>query len=457
MSSAVGDLAQQVIGPVLRPGDEGYAAELAGFDLAVGQRPAVVVGATGAADIVAAVRHARAHGLPVAVQATGHGITVPADDALLITTRRADAVRVEPGDRTARVEAGATWRRVLHETAPHGLAPLAGSAPAVGAVSYTLGGGLGVLGRRWGFAADHVRRLDVVTAGGVLRRVTAAEHPDLFWALRGGGGNVGVVTEMQIGLVKLAEIYGGGLFFPGEDAGAVLSALLAAGRGLPDEVSLSAALMTFPALPGVPLEIRGRWCCHVRVSSSGAVGRCEEAIAPIRGAGTALLDTVGTMPVTAIGSIHNDPTTPRATTSRSLVLHRADADTVATLLRHAGPQVPFVVELRQMGGALRREPAVSNAVGHRSGAYTVYVTTSHPHPSARSGAEGAAEQALLDDLRPWSDGGALVNFLAGAHVTPADVRAAYEPDRWARLVEIKTAWDPHNVFRINHNVPPRAQ
>jgi FAD/FMN-containing dehydrogenase len=345
---------------------------------------------------------------------------------------------------------------VLHEAAPHGLAPLTGSAPQVGVVSYTLGGGLGVLRRRWGFSADHVRRLDVVTADGVLRRGTADEHPDLFWALRGGGGNLGVVTAMQIELVELAQLYGGGLFFPGEDAGAVLSALLTVGHDAPDEVSLSAAVMVFPDLPAVPPPLRGRWCCHVRVSSTGTPSRCEEVIAPVRQAATPLADTVRTMPVTEVGTIHNDPTTARATNSRSLVLHTADGDTVATILRHAGPRTPFVVELRQLGGALGREPAIANAVGHRHGAYTVYATA-YPHPAGPAPADGAAEQALLDDLRPWSDGGALVNFLAGPHVTPADVRAAWEPDRWARLVATKTALDPTNVFRINHNVPPRSE
>ncbi|GAA4805024.1 FAD-binding oxidoreductase [Actinomycetospora chlora] len=450
------DLRDRVAGPVFRPGDDGYDAELAGFDLAVGQHPALVVGATGAADVIAAVRHAIGAGLPVGVQATGHGITVPADDALLITTRRAAGVRVDPADGTAWVEAGAVWSRVLHEAAPFGLAPLAGSAPAVGAVSYTLGGGLGVLGRRWGFSADHVRRLDVVTADGEPRRVTADEHPDLFWALRGGGGNVGVVTGMQFELVALRELYGGGLFFPGEEAAAVLGALLEAGGGAPDDVSLSAILMTFPDVAAVPPPLRGRWCCHVRVSSTGDPARCEEVIAPIRRAATPLADTVRTMPVTDVGTIHADPTTPVATNSRSLVLHRADPGTVAAILRHAGPSTSFLVEVRQMGGALAREPAVPNAVGHRDGAWTVY-TTAYPHPDGPTPADTAAEQALLDDLGPWTDGGALVNFLAGAHVTPADVRSAYDEATWQRLVAIKTAWDPDNVFRINHNIPSRER
>ena len=161
------------------------------------------------------------------------------------------------------------------------------------------------------------------------------------------------------------------------------------------------------------------------------------------------------MPVTDLGTIHNDPTTPRPTNTRSLVLRSADDETVTTVLRHAGPHASFGVEVRQLGGALARGPVVPNAVGHRHGAVTVY-TTAYPHPTGLSASDGAAEQALLDDLAPWSDGGALVNFLAGAHVTPADVRAAYEPETWTRLVQIKTRWDPGNVFRINHNIPPEA-
>lgn len=213
--------------------------------------------------------------------------------------------------------------------------------------------------------------------------------------------------------------------------------------------------MAFPDIPAVTQALRGRWCCHVRVSSSGTPQRCEEVVATLRRAATPLLDTVRTMPVTDIGTIHNDPVTPRATNSRSLVLHSTEAATIATILRHAGPDTPYVIELRQLGGALAREPRVPNTVGHRTGAATVY-TTAYPHPTGPSASDGTSEQALLDDLRPWSDGGCLVNFLAGPHVTPSDVRAACEPDRYAGLVETKTVWDPDNVFRINHNIPPRT-
>ena len=453
MSADPAALTAHVEGTVLGPDDDGYDEERTGFDLSVAQRPALIVVATAADDVVAAVRHARDRGLPVAVQATGHGITVPADDAVLITTHRVRAVTVDPTSRTAWVQAGSRWSEVIPEAARYGLAPLSGSAPGVGVVSYTLGGGVVVLGRRWGFAADHVRALELVDAGGVLRHVTAHEHPDLFWALRGGGGSFGVVTAMQIELVELTHVHGGGLFFPGEAARAVLGAVLATAAGAPDDLSLSVALMVFPDLPAVPPALRGRHCCHVRVTWCGHPDGAEAAVAPLRGVATPLLDTVRRMPVTEIGSIHNDPTRPIATNSRSSVLHTADEDLVDTVLTHATPDCPYIVELRHLGGALARQPAVPNAVGHRSGAVSVY-TPSYPAPPQAAAAVRESEGHLFDDLAPWSDGGALVNFLAGAHVTADDVRACYEPEIWSRLVEVKTTWDPGNTFRINHNVPP---
>ena len=448
-TTAPADLSQQVAGPVLRPADEGYAAELAGFDLSVGQRPGVVVGATGAADVVAGVRHAREVGLPVAVQATGHGITVPADDALLITTRRAGAVRVDPFARTAWLEAGAVWARVLQEAAPFGLAPLAGSAPAVGAVSYTLGGGLGVLGRRWGFSADHVRRLDLVTADGVLRRVTADEHPDLFWALRGGGGNSGVVTGMEIELVELAELYGGGLFFPGEDAAAVLTALLAVGRDAPRR---GQPVGRGHGLPRPPGGVRAAaWTVVLPrprqlVGPAGAVRGRHRAPAPGRDADR------GHGAHDAGHRGRHDPRRSRDAARDQQPLPRAAHPRRRHGGDRAGPREPaHALRHRDAPARRRAGPGARRARRRRAPARRRHGL---PHPAGPTTSDTAAEQALLDDLAPWSDGGALVNFLAGPHVSAADVRAAYEPDRWARLVEVKTAWDPDNVFRINHDVPP---
>jgi FAD/FMN-containing dehydrogenase len=446
------ELAGLVAGPVETATTPGYEQECDAFDRAVPQRPAIVVGAAAEPDIVAAVRFGRDHGLGVGVLATGHGLTVPIGGGLLIGTRRLGEVTVDAAARTARVAAGATWASVVTQAARSGLAPLCGSAPGVGAVSYTLGGGLGPLGRRYGFAADQVRQIDLVTADGEVRQVTPGSYPDLFWAVRGGGGNFGIATSLVVGLFPVAELYGGGLYLPGEAGADVLRAFLACAREAPDELTLSAAVMTFPPLDAVPPPLRGRFACHVRVSYCGAPAEGEALIRPLRQVAPLLLDTVRVMPFTDVGTIHNDPTTPTATMSRTLVLRAADDRMVDTLLASVGPGSPFLVEVRQMGGALGRPPPVPNAVGHRGGAFNLYATA-YPNPAGLHQA-GQAEQRLVDALEPWSDGGALVNFLAGPHVTPDHVRAAYAADDYQRLVRTKNSWDPGNTFRFNHNIPP---
>ncbi len=450
-TTALSELSVEITGPVLTVGDEGYRAEHTGFDLSVPQRPAVIVGATTTDDVVGAVRFARSQGLSVAVQATGHGPTVAADGGLLINTRRLDAVEVDPANRSARLGAGTLWHQVIEAAAPFGLAPLAGSSPSVGAVSYTLGGGIGVLSRRFGFAADHVRAIDVITADGELRRVTAQAHPDLFWAMRGAGSNFGVVSSIEIDLMTVPELYAGGLFFGGEDRADVLAAFASCASVAPDAMSLSVAVLTFPDLTFLPPMLRGRHCCHVRVAHQGPGGEGERFLGTLRDAAPVLLDTVGPLPLTETGTIHNDPTTPIEGHSHSLVLRTIDSDLVDTVVAHTGPEARSLVELRHLAGALSGPPQVANAVGHRSGTANLFTTA---YPGGDDVSVEAEQRRLLTDLEPWSDGGALANFLFGSRVTPADVRAAYRPDDYERLRELKTLWDPDNVFRFNNNIPP---
>ncbi|HEY2796222.1 MAG TPA: FAD-binding oxidoreductase, partial [Micromonosporaceae bacterium] len=331
----LGALAALVSGPVTRPDDgDDFAAECVGFDLNSVQHPAVAIGAIDAADMIAGVRFARTHDMPVAVQATGHGATATADGGLLIATRRFDGVRIDPAARTAYVSAGARWQKVIDAAAAHGLAPLCGSSPDVGAVSYTTGGGLGPLGRRYGFAADHVRRIDLVTADGESRTVTADRDADLFWAVRGGGGNFGVVTAIEIDLMPVTELYGGGLFFPGVATESVLGEFLACRAAAPEDVTLSVAVLTFPDVPALPPPLRGTYCCHVRVAATAPAEQVEALIAPLRRAAPALVDTVRTMPFTEVASIHGDPSGPMPTHVRSLVLRDADRDTMAGIFRY---------------------------------------------------------------------------------------------------------------------------
>jgi FAD/FMN-containing dehydrogenase len=444
--------ADRFSGPVAFPGQEGYDAERAGFDLARPQQPALAVGATGADDVVAAVNWARSQGVGVGVAATGHGIVVPADDGVLINTSRMNAVVIDPSTRSARLQAGVTWDPVIAAAAAHGLAPLCGSSPAVGAVGYTLGGGLGPLGRAYGFAADHVRRIGLVTADGQQIQVSADEHPDLFWGLRGGGGNFGIVTDLEIDLIPLSELYGGGLFFAGELTAEVLAAFLECSAQAPDELSLSVMVMSFPDLPVLPPPLQGLYCCNVRVAFTGTEKDCESLIRPLRRVGPTALDTVRTMPFTEVGTIHNDPTAPQPVHARSLVLRAADAALIPVVVDHAQPTAKSILEVRHLGGALARQPAVPNAVGHRGGGFNVF-TSAYAMGGQFEAAE-AEQIRLLRDLQPWSAGGALLNFVTGSPVTPDAVRGAFEPADFARLVALKKTWDPQNLFRFNANIPP---
>jgi len=451
-------LGRQTEGPVLLPGDDGYDLETATFNLIHSHRAALVVGAAHRRDVQAAVRFARRTGLPVAVVATGHGAVVPSDGAVLINTRRLSGVTIDPHARTARIEAGVRWQQVIDKAAVYGLAPIAGSAPAVGAVAYTLGGGLSpALGRSLGYAADHVRSIDVVTADGALRHVTARHDPELFWAIRGGKGNFGVVTALEFDLFPFSRLYGGGLFFSGTRTADVLHAYREWVATVPEEMSTSFVLLRLPDLPVVPEPLRGTLTVHVRIAYLGTAEEGEKLVAPLRAAAPPLIDTVAEMPFSAIATIHNDPTEPCAAVDRSMLLRELPAEAIDALVDLAGPDVAaddalMMVEIRHLGGALSREPAVPNAVGHRSAAFNLFVASIVLPVEGDAERIRAIAQRVLDRFRPWGTGGSYLNFMATEDVTPDRVRAAYDADSFDRLLRTKQVYDPHNTFRINHNI-----
>lgn len=452
---AVDALAAELDGPVFQPGEPGYADELDSFDRSVVHHPVLVVGATTAGDVVAAVRFAAAHRLGVAVQNTGHGVALPADGALYIATRRMTGYHVDPERATAVLTAGVLWQDVIATAAEYGLAPLSGSASFVGAVSYTLGGGIGVLSRRYGYAADHVRWIEVVTADGRLRRADATENPALFWALRGGKGNFGVVTAIEVDLLPVPRLYAGGLYFSAPATRAVLHAYRRWADGLPDELSSSFAMMGFPDLPEVPAPLRGRFVTHIRLAYLGTAAEGERLIQPLRDAAPPLLDTVADMSYAAVATIHGDEPTAGSYYINTFQLTALEHGTVEALLELAGPDADGLigVEIRHLGGALARPPAVPNAVAHRTAPFQLYSAS-----VLGAGSDNkvyAAHDRLVTALQPWNSSYRTFNFLAGVgHTSPTDVRAAFAADAYARLVAIKTQVDPDNMFRFNHNIAP---
>jgi FAD/FMN-containing dehydrogenase len=435
-----------VQGPVFEPGDAGYAEETAGFNVAHRPAAAVVVGATSSADVAAAVRYARATGRKVAVQATGHGLTGELFDTVLVSTRRMDRVSIDPLNRRAVVGAGVRWSAVIEAAAPYGLAPLNGSSSQVGVVGYTTGGGLGPMARRYGFAADHVRRFTIVTADGRVREVSensTGEAGDLFWAVRGGKGNFGIVTEIEFDLVPVAGFFGGAVIFPGEAAADVLHAWRAWAPTLPEESGTSVALLNLPPDPRLPEPLRGRSVVALRFTHLGEGG--ADLLAPMRAVAEPIMDTVADLPYPAIDAVHMDPTDPMPSWDRGCSLAALDAETTDTVLAHAAGSPLAMIEIRLLGGAIARRPEVPNAVSGRDAAFAVFAVgvLAGPEPQLVP----AASAALVEALRPWAAAEGLVNFLGQA--SPARVGALWSAADRARLLAIAAAVDPERVFATN--------
>jgi hypothetical protein len=455
MSSHLDRLRARVRGRVLLPGDPGYDLERSAWNLHIDSQPRVIVAAETPRDVVAAVRFAGAERLPIAVQATGHGQGHESDGAVLVSTRALTELSIDPNRRVARVGPGVLWRAVVDAGAPYGLAPPNGSTSLISAVGYLSGGGLPVLGRRYGYGVDHMRSVDLVTADGCRRRVTTKREPELFWAVRGGGGNFGIVTAAEVELVAQPRFYGGGLFFPGVDARGIVSSWLAWTARQPEEMGTSLALIRFPDQPETPESIRGRFMVHVRIAYAGNVQQGERLVRPLR-ALSPVVDTIADRPYTQIDEVHQDPTQPLPVVELSSLMGHLDHGFVEQLMAVAGPDVtapPDVVEVRLLGGALARPAAVPSALGHRDAPFTLLLGAFAPPGRGEPALAGL--HAALASLETWSTGAVFPNFLGSSgHGDPARVRKAYEPDDYVQLARLKARHDPDNMFRINHNIPP---
>lgn len=395
------------------------------------------------AGVQSAVREAVAGGRGVAVESTGHGRFDGSTGAVLVATRRLTGVEVDPVRRSARISAGMRWGQVVAECLPHGLAPAHGSSSTVGVVGYTLNGGLGILSRSFGYGADTVLEIELVTSDGAVVRATPTEHADLFWAVRGGGGSFGVVTEIVIQLFPVWTFFGGGLFFHPDAAADVLPVFLEWSRDLPDHVSTSIALRgPVPAanLPDVSHLM------HLRYVSIGDPLEAHALVEPLRRLPGVRADLLGDKPYSRIGEVHNDGVQPVAFTERSRYLPRVDPELLARLHdSYIAPEVgasPFF-ELRRLGGAMAREPSVPNCVGGRGAEFSCLVV------GRRDAATTARTAALFDTVDTASAGQPILNFLGDESGQERLLSAFDEQDR-ARLVQLKRRHDPAGVFRHGH-------
>ncbi|MFE6405317.1 FAD-binding oxidoreductase [Streptomyces sp. NPDC057837] len=447
----------EISGPVLRPGDDAYADEVTGFNLASLHTPDVVVGATGTDDVVTAMRWAHATHTPVAVQATGHGANFPIAQGLLITTSRMTDVQVDPATRTARIAAGAKWSHVMAACAPHGLAGLCGTSTDAGVIGYTLGGGLPVLGRAYGYAADLVRSFQVVTPDGRLREADAHHEPELFWALRGGKGNVGVVTSLVTELLPLARLYGGGLHYDAAHAEAVLHAWSDWTRTVPDAMGSMFSVLRLPPIPQIPEPLRGGFWARVAIAWPGDTAEGEALIAPLRRAAPVAVDLVEEMDYAALDRIHMEPQDPLPARECCMLLRDLPPEAMAAFLEQIGPSAGadhplLVASLRHMGGALARPAPVEDAVCARDARYFMESVGIMPAPPVAEAVEQATRR-LYTAMAPYGTGRTMVNI----HGTPGDeqdIARAWTPEVYTRLRHDKATYDPDNLLRYGHAVTP---
>jgi UDP-N-acetylenolpyruvoylglucosamine reductase len=441
-----------IAGDVYLPGDEGYDEARQAWNLASDQRPSMLVMAESAVDVVKAVRFARVQGMRVAPQGTGHGsgAVEPLDGAMLIKTTRMRRVEIYPSSRTARAEAGAEWQEVTKPAAEHGLAALAGSSPDVGVVGYTLGGGMGWLARRYGLAAESVTAVEVVTPDGRLVRADSENEPELFWAMRGAGGQVGIVTAIEFTLYPVRELYAGVLFFPVERAAEVLRAWREWTDTVPDEVTSVGRLLNIPPIPEAPEFLRGKSFVVVEAAYVGDEFEGAELIRPLRELGPEM-DTFAMIPAPALQQLHMDPEEPMPGKGDGMFLDDFTPATIDALVAvaGAGTNSPLLsVEVRHCGGAMAagRGDGAQARIDAPFMAFGVGIT---PTPEAVDAVQSAV-RVMKDTLAPWSAAHSYYN-LAEEPAPAGDVLPA---DSYRRLRQVKAKYDPDEMIISAHPVRP---
>ncbi|MTV24104.1 FAD-binding oxidoreductase [Nitriliruptoraceae bacterium ZYF776] len=450
----VARLRDQVFGAVLTPADEGFDRAhrpyYGGFD---DLRPAVVVRPSDASDVATVVRVAAEAALPLAVRSGGHGLAGygTVHDGIVLDLSSLDDLALDPTTRTAWTGAGVTTGRYTAAADAHGLATGFGDAPTVGIGGLTVGGGLGFLSRRDGLTIDSLLAAEVVTADGVVRTVDAEHEPDLFWGIRGGGGNLGVVTRLRFALHDVREVTGGLLVLPA--APDVLAGVVRVATEAPDALSLMANTMVAPPLPFLPPSLHGQLITMLVVAHAGPRADAERDLTPLRALADPLVDELGPIPYSAL--FEGGPPADAHPAAVTRTMYRsgfATGDAAAALdgLRRSSADMA-VVQLRPLGGAIARIASDATAYAHREQALMVNVAAMTMDPAA-IGEHTAWADALAADLHEPGNDGAYVNFLGDEG--PDRVRAAYPGPTGDRLRALKRRYDPTNLFSRNQNVPP---
>jgi FAD/FMN-containing dehydrogenase len=443
-------LRDRIDGDVVGPGDYTWDEVRQAWNLSVDQRPAAVALPESPEDVMAIVAFAKANDLRVAPQGTGHGAAAldRLDETILLKTERMRHVTIDPDTRIARAEAGVIWIEVVEAAAEHGLAALAGSSPDVGVVGYTLGGGLSWLARKHGIGANQVTAIEVVTASGDFVRADWANEPDLFWALRGGGGAFGIVTAIEFNLFPLDEVYAGILWYPVDRAAEVLKVWRAWTDDLPDEMTSVGRILQFPSIPEIPEPVRGQSFVVVEAIWSGEPGEGERLLEPLRGLGP-VMDTITTIPIEELSRLHMDPEGPAPGTGDGGMLEDVDGHLIDLFVEHVVGTPILSAEIRHLGGAVARRSLQHGAVDVFEAPYIMYAVGIAPTPEAREVVDGAVGR-LRHMLEPWEGEHTYMNF-AETRRKPSSL---FSSASYHRLRRIKAIVDPTDLIHSNHPIAP---
>jgi hypothetical protein len=446
-------LRERFRGQLIEPDDPRWESATETFNVTVRQRPALVAIPADEDDVVGVVTFARDAGMQIAAQRTGHnaGPLGDLDDVILVRTDALQGVEIDVVRRTARVCAGSTWADVVPAASAVGLAALHGSTPNVSVAGYSLGGGIGWYARKLGLAANSITAIELVTADGTLRRVDSVTDPDLFWGLRGGGGNFGVVTALEIELYPVAEVYAGVLFFELERAAEVLHTWLDWTVTVPDEVTSVGRILRFPPLPEVPDAMRGRAFAVVEAVVLGDEAAGAALLAPLRALGPSI-DTFAMVPPVGIAELHMDPPDPLPYAGEGMMLGGLDHAGIDAFVEAVGAGSGSTLasaEIRHAGGALARPDGGHGALGTLDAAFVTYALgLAADDGMARTTREGL--RSLARALAPYDSGRQYLNFTDVA----TDPAHFFRPATYRRLRRLKAAWDPKQLFRANHRILP---
>ena len=442
-------------GPLCLPGDPGYDEARTIWNAMIDRRPAAIVRATAAEDVVAAVNFARDNGLLLAVRGGGHNIAGHAvcDDGLMLDLSLMKSIQVDAAARTARVAPGATLGELDQATQAHGLALPVGINSTTGVAGLTLGGGFGWLSRKFGLTIDNLKSVEIVTADGNRRRASESDDPELFWAVRGGGANMGVVTSFEFQLHSVGpEVFAGLIVHPFDQARTLLQSYRQVTAKAPDDLTVWAVLRQAPPLPFIPTEWHGREVVVLAFCYVGGVANGEAAIAPLRAIGKPIAEHVGPMPLVGWQTAFDPLLTPGARNYwKSHDFKDLNDGAIGAITDGVGrlPSPECEVFIGSLGGAINRVPASATAYPHRDIQFVMNVHTRWRDPADDKKCIAWA-RGVFDAVAPFATGGVYVNFMPEDE--PARVQAGAYGQNYARLSKLKAKYDPRNLFRLNQNV-----